>query len=182
METILVPCRVPWAISPTASGVTLIHTETDIAPVCEVVFGAGRLSESNKTDLRRVAITFSHCYYTRTGYHDDSVGVDSLGYRIDYPEPLPKISDFLDWRNDRWRSEGICPTPGFFFAESSEWLASLPEQFQQDSQHYVIDGRDGYVEVIARGFEWREWIWKDGLRDDVPSTESIEDQGTSTHN
>lgn len=64
-------------------------------------------------------------------------------------------------------------------AQSSEWLSQLPEQFQTDSEHYVIDGRDGYVEVIARRFEWKEWIWQDGLRDDVPSKEPIADQGSS---
>ena len=161
------------------SGVTLIHAESDSEPECEVVFGAGRLTSEGKTDMRRVAIRFSRCYFARTGHHDDSEGVESLGYRVAYPEPIPDGLAYLEWRRDRWHQDGFCPDSGFFVAESSEWVASLPEQLRRDSHHYVIDGRDGYVELIAQGFVWKEWIWKDGLRDDVPSKEPSVDQGTS---
>jgi len=162
------------------SGVTLIHAESDTEPECEVSFGAGHLAQDDKTDMRRVTMRFSLCYFARTGYHEDSGGVESIGYRVAYPEPPPDGLDYLNWWRDRWHQDGLCPDSGFFVAESSAWLASLPEQFRRDSNHYVIDGRDGYVELIAQGFEWNEWIWKDGLRDDVPSNGPIVDQGSSS--
>lgn len=161
------------------SGVTLIHSESDTEPECEVVFGAGRLTHEDKTDMRRVAIRFPLCYFVRTGFHNDDEGVESIGYRISYPEPRPDGADYLTWRHNRWRDDGFCPDSGFFVAESSAWLESLPEPFRKDSHHYVIDGRDGYVELIAPGFEWKEWIWKDGMREDVPAKGPITDQGTS---
>jgi hypothetical protein len=164
VDTILTPCRVPWAISPSMSGVTITHTETDVEPECTVVFGAGRFGEDGSTDSRRVEIVFKLCYYARVGPHSDSEGVDSLGYMLD-PRIMCAASDYLGWRERRWRETGNCPDPGFFVAKQSAWLVSLPDFFRRDFRHYVVDGRDGYVEVIARQFKWREWPWTEGLRE-----------------
>ena len=52
MKTILTPCRVPWTISPSMSGVTLTHSESDVEPECTVVCGAGRLNVDGLVDTR----------------------------------------------------------------------------------------------------------------------------------
>src|SRR5438477_12849739 len=86
VETVLSPCRVPWAISPSMSGVTLTHSESDVEPECIVLFGGGRLREDGRTDSRRIEITFNLCYYARLGPHSDREGVEEvLGYIIDPP-------------------------------------------------------------------------------------------------
>lgn len=71
------------------SGVTLSHSESDTEPECEVVFGAGRLTPEGRTDIRRIAIRFSLCYFARTGFHSDDEGMEAIGYQVNYPEPLP---------------------------------------------------------------------------------------------
>ncbi len=154
MDTILTPCLVPWAISPSGSSVTLTHCESDVEPECTVVVGAGRLGQDDRTDTRCVEIVFKLCYHARVGPHSDSEGVEVLGYMIDPPKPC--AADYLHWRVKHWRETGNCPDPGFYVAKQSAWLESLPLFFRQDFRHYVVDGRDGYVELIAREFKWRE--------------------------
>lgn len=166
MDTILVPCRVPWAISPSMSGLTLTHCETDVEPECKVVCGGGRLTDDDRTDDRRIEIAFSMCHYARLGPHDDSVGVEAIGYRVE-GEYEGDVRQYLAWRRRQWRATGICPDPGFYVARQSAWLTALPD-FKNDFRHYLVDGRDGYVELISRGFGWREWMWCDGHRDDAP--------------
>jgi hypothetical protein len=155
VDTILTPCLVPWAISPSGSGVTLTHSESDVEPECTVVFVAGRLGQDDRTDIRHVEIVFNQCYHARVGPHSDSEGVEALGYVID--PPRPSAEDYLNWRVRHWRETGSCPDSGFYVAKRSAWLESLPNFFRPDFRHYVVDGRDGYVELIAREFKWREW-------------------------
>jgi hypothetical protein len=157
---LLTPCKVPWAISPSGSEVTLSHTETDIAPECKVTFGAGRLTDDNRTDCRHVEILFEACYFTRTGPKSDNEGIESVGYEVT-PRFEGKMDDYLNWRTTEWRRTGNCPTSGFYVALRSVWLESIPEPYVRDAKHYVIEGRDGYVELIARSFKWRELSsWK----------------------
>lgn len=154
MKTILIPCQVPWSISPSVSGVTLTHCETPVEPECFVGLGGNGLSEDRSLCPRRIEIIFSMCYYARVGPNDDSVGIESIGYKIEQT-----------YRNDpedyhvRWQRTGNCPDSGFYVAKQSVWLSTLDPFFQKDFQHYVIDGRDGYVELIARHFAWKEWLW-----------------------
>lgn len=158
------------------SGITLTHTETDVEPECTVVFGAGRLLEDDRTDSRRVEITFKLCYYARVGPHSDNERVEVLGYRI---EPAIECAAelYLDWRVSRWRERGNCPDPGFYVAKQSAWIESLPDFFRQDFRHYIVDGRDGYVELIARQFKWREWLWIEGARESLQSTTTVVGEG-----
>ena len=168
MKTVLVSCRVPWAISPSESGVTLTHIETDVKPECSVVFGGGRLREDGLTDDRRIEITFESCYYARTGPIPDTEGVEALGYEV-VGGFEGDMRDYLAWRHDKWQRDGLCPDSGFYVAQASVWLPTLPPFFQQRHRHYVISGRDGYVELVARSFAWREWLWEQGQREDALS-------------
>ena len=176
MDTVLKPCRVPWAISPSTSGVTLTHAETDVEPQCIVVVGGGRLAEDGRTDDRRIEIAFRRCYYARTGPLPDTAGVEVLGYRVIDGHQVA-ADDYIARRHGEWRAKGICPDSGFYIATQSEWLASLPSAYREGFNHYVVAGRDGYVELIARGFRWREWKWLGGRRDDAPSTSEVVGEG-----
>ncbi len=168
METILKPCRVPWDVSPSMSGVTLIHSESDTEPECSVIFGGMSMNQVGKVDSRRIEVIFKHGYYTRTGYHnDDDVAVEILNYKVDFYEE--KMNDYLSWRTKKWKESGLCPDPSFYVAKQSGWLSTLPSIFQEGFFHYIIDGRDGYVEIIAKGYKWREWLWNSHHRDEAPS-------------
>jgi hypothetical protein len=124
MTVVLKPCLVPWAVSPSMSGVTLIHAETDVAPECSVVFGGGRLNEDGRRDLRRIELSFSQAHFTRTGAHHDNVDVESIGYRIE-GEYEGRLQDYLDWLARHWRETGFAPRPGFYVATESDWLDSI---------------------------------------------------------
>lgn len=163
------------------SGVTLIHTETDVAPECTVVFAGGRLTSESRTDSRRIEITFESCYFARVGPHDDRETIEVLGYEVDRPSELVDVAHYIDRRNRIWRESGNCPDSGFYVARQSDWVSTLPRSFprhlENQIRHYVVDGRDGYVELIARQFSWREWLWTDGQRDDAPSKGPVAGSG-----
>jgi len=146
------------------SGVTLSHRETDVRPECTVVFGAGRLGDDGLTDSRRIEIDFESCYFARTGPHPDWEDIEAIGYAVE-PTFDAGQENYLDWRVRRWLETGSCPDSGFYVARESSWLRELPAPFRIDVRHYVVDGRDGYVELIARRFAWREWLWTDSTRD-----------------
>ena len=56
--------------------------------------------------------------------------------------------------------------------------ATTPSDFfRPDFRHYVVDGRDGYVELIARQFRWREWLWTEGEREQAPARGSVVGEG-----
>lgn len=176
METVLKPCRVPWAISPSTSGLTLTHAETDVEPQCTVVLGGGRLQDDGRTDDRRIEIAFRECYFARTGPLPDTVGVEVLGYRVIEEHQVP-ADQYIDWRRREWRATGVCPNSSFYIATQSEWLAGIPKIYREGSNHYVVEGRDSYVELIARGFQWREWKWLGGHREGAPSTGEVVGEG-----
>jgi hypothetical protein len=175
-KTILVPCRVPWAISPSTSGLTLRHSESDTQPECTVTLGAGRLRADGRTDDRRIEIVFELSYYARVGPHSDTEGVEALGYSIVFPFEYDP-ADYLERRAHMWREAGYCPDPRFYVAQQSAWLAALPDFRHGGFRHYVIDGRDGYVELIARRYRWREWLWNEGERELAQAKGPVVDEG-----
>jgi hypothetical protein len=158
------------------SGLTLQHRETDVAPECSVVLGAGRLGDDGRTDSRRIELVFEGCYHVRVGPHSDTEGVEAIGYEVVAPFKFDP-PDYLSGRARLWRQSGLCPDPGFYVAVQSEWLAGLSDVFRLGSRHYVVDGRDGYVELIARRFRWREWLWVEGDREAAPSEGPVVGEG-----
>lgn len=176
MRVILRSIGVPWAISPSTSGVTLTHAETDMAPECTVVLGANRLSANGKLESCRVDIAFHLSYYAKVGRHEDSESIEAIGYKV-IDAYDGDAESYIDWRQRTWQLTGKCPDPGFYVAEHSEWIETLPTSFRQDFRHYVIDGRDGYVELIAKSFSWKAWRWSTGHRDDAPSEGPVVDCG-----
>lgn len=178
MQVILRPIRVPWSISPSMSGVTLIHSESDESPECTVITCADRLSDAGRFETCRVDIEFDSGYFARIGPHDDSETIEAIGYKVT-GEFDGDLEGYDDWRVRAWRASGTCPDSGFYVAANSEWIDALPAYFRREFYHYVIDGRDGYVELIARKFAWKVWAWDwpNVGRDDVPSMGPVIDCG-----
>ena len=172
-RTLLTPCPVPWMVSPSTGAVTLNHMETDTEPECTIVFGGGRMSEEGQLDSRRIEIDFEMCHHART--RPLNGGVDTI-YPVE-PTYDGHYEGYLDWLRREWKATGLCPSPGFYVATESEWLSSLPDANQERCRHYVVVGRDGYVELIAERFRWQEWLWTDGRRDDMPERGSAVESG-----
>ncbi len=164
VDTIVTPCRVPWAISPTDSLVSLRHLETMSSTECAVVLGANSMSRKRL----RVEIEFDFCSHTRTGPHDDSEGIAAIGYKVDWPFE-GSLDDDHELGSRLWAKTGFCPDSGFYVARQSPWLQSLADGYQRDCRHYVVYGRDGHVELVARRFKWRAWHWPEWTdREEAP--------------
>ena len=148
------------------------HTETDVEPICTVVLCSHRMTD--EWGQRRVAVDFNACYYSRTCPLDGG-GVDRIGYEVE--SSRDGAEDYLVWFDREWRATGLYPNSGFYVARESEWLSSPPERYRDGYKHYVLEGRDGFVELVARRFKWREWIWKEGRREDAPSKGPVVDHG-----
>ena len=148
VKTQLTPCKAPWMISPSIGAVTLTHTETDVRPECSVVLGGVGRTEKGEPDSRRIEIEFGMCYHTRT------LPLDGGGVHRIYPvEPRYEgdVNEYLDWLQREWMTTGLCSSPGFYVATESAWLAALGERYE-GTHHYVVVGRDGYVELIAERY------------------------------
>ncbi len=165
MKTQLLPCNVPWVISPSSSGVTLFHSESDEQPDCTVVFGGGRLQESGKIDLRRIELIFEVCRFARAAPKPDNAELESCGFDL---SRLPNFGDDVSLQGFKsaWLRDGYCPESGFYVASESRWLSTLPDYYRSRCYHFVVCGRDGYVELIAQGYTWREWRWENGHREE----------------
>ena len=138
------------------SAVTLTQVETDTEPECSIVLGGGRMSDEGLLDSRRIEIDFKMCHHARS-LPLGGGGVDAI-YPVE-PSYEGDTNGYLDWLRREWKATGLCPRPGFYVATESEWLSSLPDTRQEGCHHYVVVGRDGYVELIAARFRWREWLW-----------------------
>ena len=177
MNTILQPCPVPWMISPSMSGVTLCHGEADTVPNCTVVLGGGRIQETG-IDNRRIEVSFDECWFARSAPKPDNKGIDAVGFEVMGDSPPPD-RDYREWSRSEWKRTGVCPRSGFYVATVSSWLGSLPEWHQKGARHYVVSGRDGYVELVAKQYAWREWLWQASLREDAPKRGPVVAQGQS---
>lgn len=171
MSVVLKPCPVPWFVSPSGGGITLTHTQED-DPECSVVFGGWRANEEHN---RRIELNFilPH-YYVRSGPHSDSENIEAIGYKIDDGYNGPQ-DERHNWIMKHWETQGICLNSGFYCASESDWLTSL--DLCGSYRHYVIDDRDGYVELIAQSYTWKEWLWTTGHRDDVVMTSEVVNTG-----
>jgi len=172
---VLVPCQVPWMISPSTSGLTLLHSEDD-EPHCSVVVGGGRITETGRIDSRRIEVTFHECESSKFMLLGDREDLDSKGYVLRSAARDVETSRYLQWFAAEWRSSGTCP-------ESGLWVAvSTPEQALLQSRGrnvYVMAGRNGYAHLVSSGFSWREWIWDTGSREDVLASCPVAARGTS---
>lgn len=158
------------------SGLTITHCETDVEPRCSVVFGAGRLRDDDRTDSRRIEVFFERCSYARVGPISDTEGIEAIGYEVVESFEFDAAT-YVSRRSILWRESGFCPDSGFYVSLRSEWLDGLLNRLGLGSRQYVLKGRDGYIELIARRFSWREWLWNEGDRESATSKGPVVGEG-----
>src|SRR5262245_25560919 len=173
------PCKVPWSVSPSMSGLTLTHVETDVAPECSIVFGGGRMGPNGLTDMRRIELQFVRASHVRAAPKHDDEDIEASGFQIvgGYDGPW---KDYWNWRKRNWRDTGICPDSGFYVAMESDWLRSARMKYGDAPKHFILEGRDSYIEIIAESFSWREWLWPDGPRDNYQDASDVVGSGHGT--
>lgn len=179
MAIVIKPCKVPWSVSPSMSGLTLTYAETDIEPECSIVFGGGRIGPTGLTDMRRIELQFSMAGQVRCTAKGDDEDIDALGFHVagGYDGP---IEDYLQWRRREWQGTGLCPDSGFYVAADSDWLQAAGLKHRNSAGHFILAGRDCYIEVIADSFSWREWLWPDGHRDSHQDERDVVASGRGT--
>ena len=133
--------EMPWMVSPSA-GLELRHADTDVSPESSISFLAARATKDGKLDQRFVEIIFIGGAFVRVHWHDDTAGVECLGLALQEP-----VAGFESM---------------FYCVMHSDWIANLPSHFS-NHVHYILDGRDGCIEIAATGYNWREWIWPTGV-------------------
>ena len=179
MSVVIKPCKVPWWVSPSMSGLTLHYAETDVAPECSIVFGGWHLGYESQSDMRRIELRFHMASHARAGTTSDEEDIEASGFEIlggyDGPD-----DGYQDWRARTWRETGTCPDSGFYVATQSDWLSSARMVIAEAPKHYVLVGRDVYMEVIADSFSWQEWLWPDGHRENNLGTRDVVGSGRGT--
>lgn len=158
-------CLLPWRVWPW--GLTLTHSDTDTVPDCVVQFGALVARSDPPFESIWVRVDFELGGFARTTPHRDDEDLRAAsGYDITPLSQYDGLTGGDEQETAEWLRTGLCPDPGLYFASDSSWLASVRQSWAaaqrtsrtaNEAVHFVIDGRDGYVEVIAAGFSWTAW-------------------------
>jgi hypothetical protein len=133
--------QVPLPFEQDTWGIQLFHEDTDTGPRCFVVLS----TQSNEV----VELEFFGATYACARPHRDNEEIgDVTGYTF------PKVNP--------WDSNGSL----IFVSRSSSWISRERENWKyrlrgspslDDLRHFLIDGRDGYVEILASNLNWRLW-------------------------
>jgi hypothetical protein len=136
-------------------------------PECSVEFGAVLPRPTPPYEELWVKVEFELAAFASARPHrDDEDLADVSGYDI-VPRRRDERSGLRGYRNDaEWLRTGVCPDPSFYFSTDSTWLEAERQSWSErqrsgrpseDAVHFLLDGRDGYVEVLASGFTWDAW-------------------------
>ena len=164
MDNVFHACTLPWTVWPW--GVDLHHADTDVVPECSMQFGAMIVRPSQPYEQLWIRVEFELAGFASAKPHrDDETLTEVSGYDI-VPRRDEHDQDAHARDEASWLSSGICPDPKLYFATDSTWLTAERESWAQrlrdsvtaeDAVHFLVDGRDGYVEILAKGFHWRAW-------------------------
>jgi hypothetical protein len=149
----VVPVPLPWSVSVSVANLAVSWQEDGKCVVfCDAFFGQHHAVPQYK----RIAVNFRGCIGAIVQVRrDDSevVGGDNYdwsGVRTPHINTEAGLTAWLAAFATDWFTTGQCPNPNFYRVERSTWAAS----FHYDYQHFIIEGPDSYVEVLANGFDW----------------------------
>jgi hypothetical protein len=113
-----------------------------------------------------VRVDFELAAFASTKPHrDDEDLLEVTGYDI-VPKRRAGGYDGVQRDQAEWLRTGICPDPSFYFSADSRWLQTERLSWAarqrtslrpEDAVHFLLNGRDGYIEILASGFSWRAW-------------------------
>lgn len=167
MPNVFRSCQLPWRIWPW--GLALSHSDTDVAPECTVEFGGMFVQPTPPYRRLWIKTRFASSAYAMAKPRRDNENLsDVTGYDIVAHREL-----FTPQTRERdetaWLETGICPDPGFYYSTDSDWLDGVRQHWAErqltsetpfSAVHFLLDGRDGYIEIAAAGFNW--WAWTEG--------------------
>lgn len=164
MANVFESCQLPWRIWPW--GLDLAHSDTDLTPECSVEFGGMIAQPTLPYRALWVRVEFTLAAFVMAKPHrDDERLSDVTGYDI-VAHREPFSYEMWDRKESEWLESGVCPDPSFYFSTDSDWLETVRDQWAarqrtsmtaDDAVHFLLDGRDGYLEIAAAGFSWKAW-------------------------
>lgn len=174
MPDIFSACNLPWSIWPW--GLSLTHGDTDVLPECSVEFGVLIVQPTRPYRELWVRADFELAAFACAKPHrDDENLLGVTGYDIVPRRRGPGAATYEE-QQDEWLRTGVCPDPGFYFSTATKWIDEERQSWTQRQRadlrpeevvHFLLNGRDGYIEILAAGFTWRAWPQGRPLLNDV---------------
>lgn len=121
-------------------------------------YAASQEEEIHSGAYRDIEIQFKGGHWARIlPCHSHSEVIDDSAYDLSQITPWCDPKEATDRRlrrfQEQWLATGLCPVPGMYEVHDSLWLRETGTD-PKEYRHYLIEGHDGYVEVIARGYHW----------------------------
>jgi len=180
MKQILKYIELPWQISPSASDLKLQVKETgpdyQSVVLCLVFFNSKEAREASGVTAKSYQLQGKEKVFAsdREGFiqiqfknpifsameikasdevtSDFNIYDDSLLPCSDSKEP---INIRLDKYREHWNGTGNSPRPGFYEILNSSLLSDRFKPYKSIGYgHYIIEGSDMYVEVVASAWNW----------------------------
>lgn len=181
----LKPLKVPWQVSPSTPYLRLLAAESQRESATQVVFVAHFGLRSERTTRQEVGFSNAtvasdpHQLSAQPGKESKTHSLVRIEFRgglyarispsfsdsevvnprefdtslIPYSDPPRDIGAWLKDVQSLWMKTGSCPHPNAYTVESSQWIDGLG---LNEFEHFLIQGHDAYVEVLARGWKWEE--------------------------
>jgi hypothetical protein len=175
------PLVVPWCVAPSTPFLTLHSSENDdetyihfvafnklLAPASSYNSGQSVVVSEMPSDFREISPGESGCYQLMRAYFrhvlwtrmspsfSESEVIEEGAYdwslvRGEMWQSKEIDQLFADY-TQKWRETGLCPEPGIYEVEHSEWIASLrpPKHASAPRRHFLVAGHDCYAEIIAK--------------------------------
>lgn len=164
MTDVFNSCPLPWSIWPW--GLKLTHSDTDLAPECSVEFGVQVVRATSRYRELWVKVEFELAAFVVAKPHrDDEELTQVSGYDI-VARREPSSEQHRQRAESEWLRTGVCSDPGFYSSTNSTWLEQVRQPWAErqrtrrsadDAVHFLLNGRDGFLEIIAAGFTWQAW-------------------------
>jgi len=174
MNDVFHSCTLPWAIWPW--GLQLTYSDTDVGPECSVAFGVQVVRAAHSHRELWVKADFELAGFVVAKPHRDDEDLSQVsGYDI-VPRRGPESEQHRQRAERDWIRSGVCPDPGVYFSTTSTWLEQVRQPWAErqrtrrsahDAVHFLLGGRDGYLEIIAAGFAWQAWAQGRPMLSDV---------------
>jgi hypothetical protein len=154
MSIRITPVHLNWMISPSVSGIVARVTENESAIIdvdAAVLPAKDPLTAALENVRMRVVFESGQWLRSSPSFGDTEVFppntfeiVGQMAFR-----PDSYLGDF----RKLWVTNGRCPDPGIYLAESSNWLEITGAQ-RFGCKHFVLCGHDMWLEVLALACTW----------------------------
>ena len=173
MPNRVVPLEFNWSMSPCGAGfnlrwkdggvceVTAFVEEMCVGPTTREVYLRYDFDSTHHFESRTVLLRFEGVCGVRTSpTFDHDAAKDELEVLAHFdfsglPEgslgraPFEIMKQIMNRYYNRWVETGVCPNPGCYVVEASDWLRDSLQN-REGVQHYLLIDREMFIELTAR--------------------------------